>query len=215
MTHSEQILSLQSENRQLKAPISELPIRIVGLATLVLKPSKDSKNSGKPPSTHTNSKNQRLKPTGDKSSGGQQGHKNHALKVGKMSDWTDRPIPDYCNFCDKSPGSSTCEPVSRRQAIDMLPIVPVTIGYQCCVAQRACGACQSTKFPQALFDTNSSARASKMVEVKTKISGSLKSLQHELAVIRFVIDAAQKTGQFVFNAITALVNSPLLQNAAG
>ena len=65
------------------------------------------------------------------------------------------------------------------------------------------------------FDNNSSERAFRMLKVKTKISGQFKPLQHEFVVIRSAIDTAQKNGQSVFNAITALVNSPLPEKTAG
>lgn len=65
------------------------------------------------------------------------------------------------------------------------------------------------------FDNNGSERAFRMVKVKTKISGQFKSLQHEFAVIRSVIDSAIKNGQSVFSAINALVDITLPPKAAG
>lgn len=56
------------------------------------------------------------------------------------------------------------------------------------------------------FDNNGSERAFRMVKVKTKISGQFKSLQHEFAVIRSVIDSAIKNGQSVFYAINAVLD---------
>jgi len=65
------------------------------------------------------------------------------------------------------------------------------------------------------FDSNGSERAFWMVKVKTKMSGQFKSLHQELAVIRSVIDTASKNDQSVFNAIKALVDSPMPEKAAG
>jgi hypothetical protein len=48
-----------------------------------------------------------------------------------------------------------------------------------------------------------------MVKVKTKISGQFKSLQHEFAVLRSVIDSAIKNGQSVFYAINAVIDITL------
>ena len=56
------------------------------------------------------------------------------------------------------------------------------------------------------FDNNGSERAIRMIKVKTKISGQFKSLQHEFAVIRSVIDTTIKNGQSVMCAIQAIVN---------
>lgn len=65
------------------------------------------------------------------------------------------------------------------------------------------------------FDNNSSERAFRMVKVKTKISGQFKSLHHEFAVIRSVIDTAIKNGRSAFDAIRAVVDMPPPPKAAG
>jgi len=65
------------------------------------------------------------------------------------------------------------------------------------------------------FDNNGSERAFRMVKVKTKISGQFKSLQHEFAVIRSVIDSAIKNGQSVFYAINAVIDIIPPPKAAG
>jgi transposase len=64
------------------------------------------------------------------------------------------------------------------------------------------------------FDNNRSERAFRMVKVKTKISGQFKSLQKEFAMIRSVIDTAVKNGRSPFEAINALVNTPMSEKAA-
>lgn len=65
------------------------------------------------------------------------------------------------------------------------------------------------------FDNNGSERAFRMVKVKLKISGQFKSLQHEFAVIRSVIDSVIKNGQSVFSAINHILDIPLPPKAAG
>ena len=65
------------------------------------------------------------------------------------------------------------------------------------------------------FDNNGSERAFRMVKVKVKISGQFKSLQHDFAVIRSVIDSVIKNGQSVFSAINYIVYIPLPPKAAG
>jgi hypothetical protein len=69
--------------------------------------------------------------------------------------------------------------------------------------------------PLVPFDNNSSERAFRMVKVKTKISGQFKSLHHEFAVIRSVIDTAIKNGCSAFDALRAVVDMPLPTKAAG
>lgn len=65
------------------------------------------------------------------------------------------------------------------------------------------------------FDNNGSERAFRMVKVKVKISGQFKSLQHDFAVIRSVIDSVIKNGQSVFSAINYIVDIPAPPKAAG
>ena len=65
------------------------------------------------------------------------------------------------------------------------------------------------------FDNNGSERAIRNVKIKTKISGQFKSLHHEFAVIRSIIDSAIKNGNSVFHAIKAMVELPNKLEAAG
>ena len=150
MTLEEQILSLQSENRQLKAINSELLTRIAGLEALVMHLSKDSKNSSKPPSTDIGRKNQSLRSKSDKAPGAPKGHKGHTLKMSETPDLVEELVPDFCNCCGKSLDGSTFDLVARRQVIDIPPIVPVTTEYQCYATQCTCGHYQSAKFPQGV-----------------------------------------------------------------
>jgi transposase len=55
-------------------------------------------------------------------------------------------------------------------------------------------------------DNNGSERAIRIVKIKTKISGQFKSLHHEFAVIRSIVDTAIKNGQSVFHAVKAMVD---------
>lgn len=57
-------------------------------------------------------------------------------------------------------------------------------------------------------DNNSSERAIRLIKVKTKISGQVKSLHQEFAVLRSVVDTAVKNGQPVYEAVKAMVNLP-------
>ena len=63
------------------------------------------------------------------------------------------------------------------------------------------------------FHNNGSERAFRIAKVKTKISGQFKSLHHEFAVIRSVIDTAIKNGNPAFEAIKAIVNIPTAKAA--
>jgi transposase len=69
--------------------------------------------------------------------------------------------------------------------------------------------------PLIPFDNNGSERAIRNVKIKTKISGQFKSLQHEFAVIRSIVDTAIKNGNSVFHAVQAMVDLPVTSTSAG
>jgi transposase len=58
------------------------------------------------------------------------------------------------------------------------------------------------------FHNNGSERAFRMVKLKDKISGQFKSLQHQFAVLRSVIDTAIKNGQNVYTVIKNIIKMP-------
>jgi transposase len=99
----------------------------------------------------------------------------------------------------------SCEPLLHKQSIKF---------FNSMVALR------NSLFPflyhkEVPFDNNGSERAFRMVKVKTKISGQFKSLQHDFAVLRSVIDSVIKNGQAVFVAINALLDLPMPTKSAG
>jgi transposase len=69
--------------------------------------------------------------------------------------------------------------------------------------------------PLIPFDNNGSERAIRNVKIKTKISGQFKSLHHEFAVIRSIVDTAIKNGNSVFHAVQAMVDLPVSSKSAG
>ena len=69
--------------------------------------------------------------------------------------------------------------------------------------------------PLVPFDNNGSERAIRIVKIKTKISGQFKSLHHEFAIIRSIVDTAIKNGQSVFHAVQAMVELSVTSNPTG
>ena len=69
--------------------------------------------------------------------------------------------------------------------------------------------------PLIPFDNNGSERAIRIVKIKTKISGQFKSLHHEFAVIRSIVDTAIKNGQSVFHAVQAMVDLNVSSKTVG
>jgi len=176
MTLEEQVISLIAEIKQLRDKISKFEIRIaeqdnriaeqdkfiVIQANRILeledqlrrtKLSKNSSNSSKPPSSDmfTVKRNQSLRESSGKKSGGQPGHKGTTLKMSANPDEVIKLVPEYCNIC----GGSLCNEVeefqSKRQVVDIPPVRPIITEYQkyrkCCPQ---CGHSQETDFPSGV-----------------------------------------------------------------
>ena len=176
MTLEEQVISFIAEIKQLRDKISKFEIRIaeqdnriaeqdkfiVIQANRILeledqlrrtKLSKNSSNSSKPPSSDmfTVKRNQSLRESSGKKSGGQPGHKGTTLKMSANPDEVIKLVPEYCNIC----GGSLCNEVeefqSKRQVVDIPPVRPIITEYQkyrkCCPQ---CGHSQETDFPSGV-----------------------------------------------------------------
>lgn len=155
MTLEEQVEFLIAENKQLKATIIKLEKRIDFLEEELRKAKtpKNSSNSSKPPSSDmfTPKRNQSLRESSGKKSGGQPGHKGATLEMSSNPDEVIKLVPEYCNIC----GGSLCNAVeelhSKRQVVDIPPIRPIITEYQryrkCC---QQCGHTQETDFPSGV-----------------------------------------------------------------
>jgi transposase len=142
MTDKERIAHLEGELNKALARISELEAILLRLST-----GKTSKNSHNPPSHDKWGKNQSLRQKSDKPVGGQTGHKGGTLKMTATPDVTEKIYPHYCNNCGRSLEGSSFLLQSRRQVIDIPPIVPVTTEYQSYGVRCSCGHHQCGAFP--------------------------------------------------------------------
>jgi transposase len=126
MTDQERITDLEGQLSQALARISELEapfLRRVG--------SKNSQNSHTPPSDDLSRKDRSLRERSGKLQGGQSGHKGHTLKRSDTPDKVVELVRSYCHACGTSLEGSTFALQSRRQVLDIPPIIPEIREYQC------------------------------------------------------------------------------------
>lgn len=142
MTDKERILDLEGQLSKALARITELEALIMQLTTV-----KTSKNSHNPPSSDKARKNQSLREKSGKPVGGQKGHKGHTLKMVDTHVVVEPLIPLYCTACGASLSAKTFALESRRQVIDIPPIIPVVTEYQSFGTRCNCGHHQCGIFP--------------------------------------------------------------------
>lgn len=111
---------------------------------------KTSKNSHISPSHDLSRKNQSLREKSDKPVGGQLGHKGHTLEMSTSPDQTKELRPDFCNNCGASLLGQPSQLISRRQVIDIPPIVPITTEYQNFEVTCSCGHHQKGDYPEGV-----------------------------------------------------------------
>ncbi len=145
-------LDLQKENVELKAHNSKLELRISELETQ-LKFSlikKDSHNSSLPPANDIIKKNQSLRSKSIRKPGGQKGHKGHTLQFSETPDTTITLIPQFCNKCGCELDAKQAILQSKRQVVDIPPVLPVFTEYQNYHINCHCGHCQESDYPQGV-----------------------------------------------------------------
>lgn len=115
---------------------------------------KTSKNSHLPPSKDLGrvepKKNQSLREKSNKPVGGQLGHKGTTLLMSEEPDEIIDLRPNYCNECGKSLLERPSKMISRRQLIDIPPIIPTITEYRNYEVMCNCGHCQKEEYPQGV-----------------------------------------------------------------
>lgn len=143
---------MQLENELLKKTVLDLMSRLDALEQDVAasKVKKDSKNSGKPPSTDLSRKNKSLRGKSSKSSGGQKDHKGHNLEMRVIVDQVEVLMPDFCNACGHSLTGLPMDLHSKRQVIDLPKITPTCTEYQNYQCHCTCGHVQKSAYPNGV-----------------------------------------------------------------
>lgn len=142
------IIQQQSEKIQtLVQEVNDLRIENEALKKKLQK--KNSSNSSIPPSKDENrpKKNQTLRRSSDRKSGGQKGHQGDTLKMTQSPDITINHIPSFCRKCGKKLDQEAMFE-QKRQVIDIPPIQSVTTEHRVFSRICNCGYCTKSNFPK-------------------------------------------------------------------
>lgn len=160
-----QIQNLITMNLQLLERINFLERRVIELENRLSKYEnpKNSRNSSVPPSKDENrpQKNQSLRESSDKKSGGQPGHKGHTLEMTAHPDVVLNHSPDYCKCCGGDLSEIRAELSSKRQVIDIPVVRPVCTEHRSYTKICPCGVRSKADFPAGV---NSSVQYGSGVE---------------------------------------------------
>lgn len=125
-------ISLKEYNA-LNQTIADLQLLVLSLQEQIrlLKNGGKSNTSSTPPSFDIGRSNKKsLRPSSNLKSGGQPGHKGSNLKMADKADEIIEYRPSFCLSCGEALNGSTGKFVSRKQEIEIPPIVPKYIEHQ-------------------------------------------------------------------------------------
>ena len=167
MTLEEQVILLIEENKKLREIIvilekhivaQDKQIQIQGRRISELEEelrksrlSKNSSNSSKPPSSDIANpkRNQSLRQSSGKKTGGQVGHKGTTLKMSDTPDLIIDLAPNFCNECGCCLENAESHLVAKRQEVDIPPIQTIVNEYrQYSKRCPQCGHHQKSSFPK-------------------------------------------------------------------
>jgi len=118
----------------------------------LLKNNRNSNTSSTPPSQDFGRSNQKsLRQKTEKKTGGQQGHEGKNLLMTEMPDEIIEYKPHFCKECGEALVNQACNFVSRKQEVDLPPVLPRYIEHQSysCTCKR-CGTTTTTTLPERL-----------------------------------------------------------------
>ena len=122
-TISQQALELASQSQKIKSLEEKVELLLELLQKKVVK--KDSHNSSLPPSSDFFSKNKSLRPVSTRPNGGQFGHKGSTLEMSQTPDKIINLKSSFCCVCGQSLEAELFILNSKRQVIEIPPIIPI------------------------------------------------------------------------------------------
>jgi transposase len=133
---------LETENKRLRKRVDELKQQL----------AKNSRNSGKPPSTDGFKKPapKSLRKKGDRNSGGQPGHPGHTLKMADKPDDIEHHRVEHCGCCGRSLAGQAPAGIEKRQVHDLPPIRLVVTEHRAESKRCTCGHLNKAKFPEGV-----------------------------------------------------------------
>ncbi|WLE97955.1 MAG: transposase [Candidatus Electrothrix communis] len=139
---------------QVKELAAQLEKQAGVLKDLQARLSKNSRNSGKPPSSDgygKQNKTESLRKSGQKSNGGQPGHEGRTLKRSENPDHTETYKPDTCDNCQTSLEDVAAVGEEERQVYDIPAIrIEVTSHRAEIIICPECGMENTGKFPESV-----------------------------------------------------------------
>lgn len=148
------ILELEKENSLLKAELASLKALVKELLLEIerLRHPKNSRNSSVPPSKDDNRpfKTKSLRTSEGKLPGGQTGHEGNTLKMTETPDFVIEHKPQYCKHCGKDITGIEAELITRRQIVDIPPIVPQYTEHRAYRVVCSCGHHTEASFPAGI-----------------------------------------------------------------
>jgi len=160
MTLEEQVLVLIAENKQLREKISNLENHILQQDNRIsyleeelrkARTRKNSSNSSLAPSTDISNpkRNQSLRESSGKKSGGQLGHKGTTLQMSDTPDEITELNPNYCSKCGCDLEQEEAHFESKRQEYD-IPLIKFIVKEYRRNSKKcpSCGHNQESKFPE-------------------------------------------------------------------
>lgn len=146
------IVELERENRLLKAEVASLKALVQELLQEIARlkhPGKNSRNSSVPPSKDENRpfRTKSLREANGRKPGGQPGHEGSTLRMSESPDVVIEHKPQYCSRCGRDIAGVVPELISRRQVVDIPPIVPQYTEHRAYRVTCSCGHRTEAHFP--------------------------------------------------------------------
>lgn len=133
---------LETENKRLRKRVDELEQQL----------AKNSRNSGKPPSTDGFKKPapKSLRKKGRRTTGGQPGHRGHTLEMAEQPDHTEHHRVEHCGCCGRSLADQAPAGIEKRQVHDLPPIRLVVTEHRAESKRCTCGHLNKAGFPEGV-----------------------------------------------------------------
>lgn len=142
---------LSKQNIALTLKVEELTQKVEELTKELARYQhpKNSNNSSIPPSKDENrpKRNKSLREKSGKKPGGQEGREGVTLLMTNTPDKIEKLLPNYCNKCGNDLSETEAIFHSKRQVVELPPVKPIYIEYQCFSKQCECGHKQFGDYP--------------------------------------------------------------------
>jgi len=150
------LLSMDARIHSLERQVEDLTIRLDQsdrrVRQLEEQLAKNSRNSGKPPSTDGFKKPapKSLRKKGPRNTGGQPGHPGHTLEMADKPDDIEHHRVEHCACCGRSLAGQAPAGIEKRQVHDLPPIRLVVTEHRAESKRCTCGHLNKAEFPEGV-----------------------------------------------------------------